>query len=322
MRVPLQFRALLIALLMLPLSGCFFRSHRVAPRLGAASLKEATKDQLISIIDTEAAKIQTLNATVDISAEVGGAKKGKVTDYQDIRGYLLVREPEMLRLIGLFPVVRNTAFDMVSDGTEFKLSIPVQKKFITGSNNILQPTTASLENLRPQVIFDALLLHQIDPKTEIAVLENGTEEVLDPKTHKNADQPDYMVTVIRKGQDGWYLNRKIVFSRVDLLPHRQLVYDKQGNIATDARYEKFQSFNGANFPATIQIIRPQEEYSIILTIVKMTINQALRDDQFALAQPPGSQLVDLDKQQPTGLRAADGHNALAAPQKNPPKKKP
>jgi hypothetical protein len=320
MRAFTQFRAVLVALLMVPLAGCFFRSHRVAPRLGAAALKEATKDQLVSIINTEAAKIQTLNATVDISAEVGGANKGKVTDYQDIRGYLLVREPEMLRLIGLFPVVRNTAFDMVSDGTEFKLSIPVQRKFITGRNDILQPTTASLENLRPQVIFDALLLHQIDPRTEIDVLENGTEEVLDPKTRKNVEEPNYMVTVIRKGQEGWYLNRKIVFSRVDLLPHRQIVYDKQGNIATDAHYEKFENFNGVNFPATIQIIRPQEEYSIILNIVKMTINQPLRDDQFALAQPPGSQLIDLDKQQHTGLRAADGHSPV--PPKPPPKKKP
>src|ERR1051325_140334 len=226
------FRALLVALMMVPLAGCFFRSHRVAPRVGTAVLKEATKDQLVSIINTEAAKIQTLNATVDISAEVGGAKKGKVTDYQDIRGYLLVREPDHLRLIGLFPVVRNTAFDMVSDGSQFKLSIPVQRKFITGANDILQPTTASLENLRPQVIFDALLLHQIDPRTEIAVLESGTEPALDPKSHKTVEEPNYMIDVIRKGQDNWYLNRKIVFSRVDLLPHRQIVYDKQGNIAT------------------------------------------------------------------------------------------
>jgi len=319
MRVSISLRALLVAVLMLPLSACFFRSHRVAPRLGAANLKEATKDQLLSIINTEAGKIQTLNATVDISAEIGGANKGKVTDYQDIRGYMLVREPEMLRLIGLFPVVRNTAFDMVSDGTEFKLSIPVQKKFITGRNEIPMPTTASLENLRPQVIFDALLLRVIDPKTEVAVLESSTEQVLDPKTHKTVEVPDYMITVIRKGQDGWYLNRKIVFSRVDLLPHRQIVYDKMGNVATDAHYEKFENFNGANFPATIQIIRPQEEYSIILTIVKMTINSQLRDDQFALEQPPGAQLIDLDKQQPTGLRAADGHASTPPKQQ---KKKP
>ena len=58
-----------------------------------------------------------------------------------------------------------------------------------------------------------------------------------------------MVAVIRRGKEGWYLSRKIVFSRTDLTPHRQLVYDKLGNIATDARYENFQDYSGVNFPA-------------------------------------------------------------------------
>ncbi len=301
-----ELRSWLTIVLILPLAGCFFRSHTVKPRIGAANLREATKQELIDSINAEASKIRTLNATVDISAQVGGAKKGKETEYQDIRGYLLVREPDHLRLIGLMPVVRNTLFDMVSDGKRFELSIPVQHKFIVGGNDVKQPTTASLENLRPQAIFDALLLHMIDPENEVAVLESGNEQVVDPKSKKVVEAPDYMIDVIRKGHEGWYLNRKIVFSRVDLQPHRQIVYDKEGNIATDAHYEQFQNFNGVNFPSTIQIIRPQEEYSIILTIVKMQVNEALKDEQFALAQPPGSTLVDLDKQQASGLRASEG----------------
>ena len=299
-----QLRACLPILLILPLSACFFRSHTVQPRMGSAILRESTKEELVERINVEAGKIRTLNATVDISAEVGGFRKTKVKEYVDIRGYLLVREPEMLRLIGLFPVVRNTLFDMVSDGKRFELSIPPQRKFIVGANDVMQPTTASLENLRPQAIFDALLLHVIDPENEIAVLESGTEPVVDPKTHKLVEEPNYMVAVIRRGQQGWYLNRKIVFSRVDLQPHRQIVYDKLGNIATDARYEHFDNFGGVNFPATIQIVRPQEEYSIILTIVKMQVNGPLRDDQFALQQPPGSTLVNLDEK-----RAAADHTS-------------
>jgi hypothetical protein len=45
----------------------------------------------------------------------------------------------------------------------------------------------------------------------------------------------------------------------------------------------------------IEIDRPQEEYSIRLTVEKLVINQSIQDDQFALQQPPGSQLVDLDQ---------------------------
>ena len=64
---------------------------------------------------------------------MGGEEEGKVTDYQEIMGYILVRKPDMLRMIGLFPIVRNKAFDMVSDGTRFKLSIPAKNKFYVGS---------------------------------------------------------------------------------------------------------------------------------------------------------------------------------------------
>ncbi len=304
MKTGRHLHALLALALLVPLGGCLFRTHTVQRRMSTAALKEATRDDLVQRIDAEAAKIQTLDATVDIAATTGGEKKGKVTEYSDIRGYLLVREPTMLRLIGLFPVVRNKAFDMVSDGKDFKLSIPSKNRFIIGSNDVPQPTTASLENLRPQVIFDALLLHVIDPKTEIAVLEGGTEDVLDPKSKKTLIQPDYMVAVIRRGENGFYLSRKIVFSRTDLQPHRQIVYDKLGNIATDARYEKFTQFGNINFPAVITILRPQEEYSITLTIITMKVNEALRDDQFALTQPPGSTLVNLDKQQ-ANPRASD-----------------
>ena len=69
---------------------------------------------------------------------MGGEKKGKVTDYQEIRGYILVRKPDMLRMIGLFPIVRNTAFDMVSDGDRFKLSVPAKNKFYVGSAEVTQ----------------------------------------------------------------------------------------------------------------------------------------------------------------------------------------
>src|SRR5438045_8283997 len=121
---------------------------------------------MIQRINNEASKIQTLNATVDIDTAVGGSVKGKITEYKQIRGYLLVRKPAMLRLIGLMPIVRNRAFDMVSDGRQFKLWIPAKNRFITGSNDVVQPSKNALENLRPQVLYAALLLDPVDPERE------------------------------------------------------------------------------------------------------------------------------------------------------------
>ena len=287
-------------------SGCLFRSHKVPVRTTVAAVRSATMPELIELVNQQATTIKTLNATVDIDTTVGGAKKGKVTEYQQIRGYILVSKPAKLRMIGLFPVVRNRAFDMVSDAEGFKLSIPSQNKFIVGPPEVTHPSQNTLENLRPQVIYDALLLPRIDPQKQIAVLENSEEIVTDQKSKKEVAYPTYVVDVIQRGELGWYLERKIVFSRTDLLPHRQLVYDKAGNLATEAIYEDYQKFNGVPFPTSITIVRPQEEYTIGLTVLKLTMNESMKEEQFALNQPAGSQLVRLDangnaeKQSPGG----------------------
>ena len=79
------------------------------------------------------------------------------------------------------------------------------------------------------------------------------------------------------------------------MPHRQIVYDKHGQIATDAHYDQFTESDGVLFPNSIQIRRPQEEYSLVLNIVKLRLNEPLTDAQFTLEQPAGSELVDLGK---------------------------
>src|SRR6266496_3920181 len=208
-------RALTVVVLLItfPLSGCLFRSHKVEQPFNLATLKSSNKAELIAYINSQAAKIQSMQATVDIDTSVGGAKKGKITEYQQIRGYVLARKPAMLRMIGLLPIIRNTAFDMVSDGQEFKVSIPPKNRFVVGRNDLVTPNPQQpLENLRPQVIYDALLLREIDPQNETAVLENGVETVTDEKGRK-LEQADYVIDVIRgHGNDSW-LSRKIVFSR-------------------------------------------------------------------------------------------------------------
>jgi outer membrane lipoprotein-sorting protein len=290
-----RYRGAVILLAILPLTGCLFRSRIVEPPFISIQLKTATQQQLIDYINTQASSIQSMQATVDIDTTVGGVKKGKVTDYEEIRGYVLARKPAMLRMIGLMPIVRNKAFDMVSDGEGFKLWIPTKNRFVVGRNDVeTHNPSQPLENLRPQHIYDALLLRHIDPENEIAVLENDTELVTEAKSRK-VSRADYIVDVIHKGNKGWTLSRKIVFSRTDLLPHRQLLYDEQGNVATNAVYGNYKQDNGIDFPWQIEIARPQEEYDITLNIVKLDLNQPLPDDKFVLEQPAGAEVVHLDK---------------------------
>ena len=114
------------------------------------------------------------------------------------------------------PILQNQMFDMVSSGQEFKLWIPPKNQLIAGDNDTARQSTKLLENLRPQVIYDALLLQAVDAQNDLAVLE-GTEHMgIDRESRKPVLQPDYALDIIKHNGQGWYLARKTVFDRTDL----------------------------------------------------------------------------------------------------------
>jgi hypothetical protein len=282
---------------MLPTTACVLRTRPVEEQYSKVPLKDSSQQGLIDSINQQAEAIKSLKATVDIDSSVGGIKKGHVTDYKEIRGYVLARTPGYLHMIGLMPIVRTTAFDMVSDGDEFKLWIPPKNRFVIGKNQLATPNTDQpMENIRPQNIYEALLIRRVDPETEIAVLENGYETLHDAKGHRVL-QEDYELTVIKKYERGWGLSRKIIFDRTDLKPRRQYIYDEDGKVATDARYAEYKDFDGTSYPSRIEIYRPQEEYDITLNMLKVDINKPLTDDKFTLEQPVGAEVVHLDRPQ-------------------------
>jgi outer membrane lipoprotein-sorting protein len=296
MHFHLRKTTLIFLIALLSVTGCGFRSsHPVKMRTSTATLKDATLEQLVENINTNAEKLKTMKATVDIDSSVLEEKKNRVKDNPQVAGVILVRKPEMLRMRIYFPVLHNVMADMVSNGKNFELASPIKSKFYVGSNQQpVKPSPQPLENLRPQHISDALLLKPIEEGKEIAVLESTTEVVKDPKTHKDVEQLAYTVLVVDKDSTGHYLSRRIVFSRTDLLPHEQSIYDRQGRLVTFVRYENFTEYSGISLPAIVSIQRPIEGYGITISMVKLDVNVPLTDEQFVLTQPPGSQVINLD----------------------------
>jgi Domain of unknown function (DUF4292) len=286
-----------LLLAVLSTSGCVLRTRPVEDQYSKVPLKESTQQGLIDSINQQAKAIQSLKATVDIDTSVGGMRKGHYTDYKEIRGYVLARKPDALHMVGLMPIVRTTAFDMVSDGRAFKLWIPAKNRFVMGKNEVGTPNVDQpMENIRPQNIYEALLIQHVDADSEIAVLENGYEILHDSKGRRIL-QDDYELTIIQKYDKGWRLARKIIFERTDLKPHRQYIYSEDGKVATDAHYAEYKDYDGFSFPSRIEIYRPQEEYDITLNMLKVDINQPLKDEQFVLEQPSGAVVVNLDRPQ-------------------------
>lgn len=274
--------AILLCSLSMAVSSCVVR-RRLIVRKGANAaqpLLVADKAALLEAISRQYRAVHDFSATVDMVPALGSAEKSKITEYKDVRAYILFRKPASIRIIGLYPVVRNKAFDMTSDGTRFELYVPSRDAFIEGNNEIVQRSENKIENLRPQHFVDALLVRPVDGATDKVLLENLTDE----------DGAFYIVHVVHEESGALRLDRTIWFSRVNLEIARQMIFDAAGNILTDARYSEWHAYDKVPFPKHVEINRPQDEYGVVIDIVKMETNKGVTDDKFVLEQPPGTKL--------------------------------
>jgi hypothetical protein len=157
----------------LMLAGCsLFPQIRTLPvPKPPAITKKATPEELVDALNKRWAGLETLTATVDIQASVFKSKEGLAKDYPTLRGHILMRKPAMLRVLGSYLGVR--AFDMASNGDEFTLSIPTQKRVIKGLNKHKSKSVNALENLRPDFFLDSLLVRGLEPEDEYMVVEDS-----------------------------------------------------------------------------------------------------------------------------------------------------
>ena len=263
-------------------TSCLVRRRSIARKGGQVNqaLLMADRQSLVAAIARQYDAIHDLSAEVNMIPALGTAEKNKITEYKDVRAYILFRKPSDIRIIGLYPVVRNKAFDMVSNGVDFKLFVPSRNRFLVGKNQIEVPSANKLENLRPQAFEDALLVRPIGAADKL-LMENYTDE----------DNAFYILHEVHEnGNSQLQLTRTIWFNRLDLTLARQLIFDADGNILTDARYSAWKAWDNVPFPKHIEINRPRDEYAVVIDIVKMDINKGVSSEKFRLDQPEGTTL--------------------------------
>lgn len=277
--------ALLLALF--ALNGCVGpvrRTTRVPAAAVPAPALEATLPDLLARLDNQSEKIQTLTATVDLQPTAGSVYSGVIKEYHDVRGFILLKKPAMIRILGQAPVVRTDIFDMVSDGKEFRLYIPSKQKFIVGKTELKRTAKNALENMRPQHILDALSIPPIDPSQDKIAFEQDEAD----------GQRYYVISVLKAvGDNEFSPERKIWFDRSDLQVSRVQIFGPGGVYLEDVHYTGYKDFGGVIYPSEIRLHRPIEDYRLAITVEKAVFNQNLPPDKFDLKKPQNAQLVEL-----------------------------
>jgi hypothetical protein len=257
-----------------------------------AITRNATPEELVEALNKRWEALETLTATVDIQASVFKTKEGSQKDYPTLRGHILMRKPAMLRVLGSYVGVR--AFDMASNGEEFTLSIPTQKRVIKGLNKHKSHSVNALENLRPDFFLDSLLVRGLGADDEYMVVADSI--TIEDKERKHLYAiPEYKLTIMQHAGDGHKLLplRVVYFHREDLMPYQQDIYDSEGVLETQVFYARYQDFDGSQYPSSIIIKRPVEEIQIVMEVEAVKENQTLTDDQFVPQTAEGSTVQEL-----------------------------
>ena len=273
------------------LTGCLWHTRRVPKAKMPVNVLAATPQQLVQVIDQQYEAVNAMFAQVTFTATEGGSLKGSEKTFTSFSGYIIIRKPESLRVIGYLPVVHSLAFDMASDGQTFKLWIPPRNEAIEGTNTVGQESSNSFENMRPYMFLDSLLIPKIGPE-DLLTVTGDSNTIVDPKTKKLEIEPEYLLTVeSRQDKSNLLLVHRVIhFSRIDLRPSEEDIYDQNGQIQTQALYGPLQRYGTELFPGTITLRWPLQQQQILITIEKLKVNPPRNDQEFELKIPSGAKV--------------------------------
>lgn len=260
-------------------SSCFVRRRVVAPgRRQPSTTLSATRDELIQRLHALSNPIQAFVMTADLSPSLLEPSKGTATDYATVSAYILFLRPHDIRVLGRDPVLGTTIFDMVSNGAEFRVSIPPRRRFIIGNNNAPRKPGNKLENLRPEALLNALMIYPPNPESDVTVMEKDPERGL------------YILLVLRRSQDQFALARQVYFDGHTLQVSRQKMFDPTGMVVSDTKYSDWKAYDHIAYPSSIDIQRPTENYEVQLSVETMKIDSPeVTPAKFVLQQPPDFQ---------------------------------
>lgn len=276
------------------LSGCSYfiptKRHLPVPKAPPV-VQTATPEDLVKLINQRWDTMKTLTATVEIYATQTKTTEGTVTDYPSCRGFILMRKPQMLRVIGTY--FGAHIFDMASDGNEFKLVMPTKNLVVEGSNSVKEETTNQWENMRPNFFLDALAVRGLDSDNEYMVASDS-ETTADAANKHLYIEPEYVLSVMRRKNDLENLPvRQITFHRDDMLPYDQWIYDSNGVTETQITYSNYTTFSAGKYPAKVVIKRPREGIQLVLAVERVEENVELPGDQFQVKVPDGATIKKL-----------------------------
>jgi outer membrane lipoprotein-sorting protein len=285
------------ALLLMVQTGCISTKRVVPAAERPLPAQTANRSELLRSLEEKGKQIQTLQGTVTLDASGGAMKTGVLTEYRQTKGYILVERPGHIRIKAQAPLALATVFDMVSDGNQYRVYIPIKNKFIIGDAHAPGSDKNPVLNLRPQHLMNALFV-DVAPYVNNSQMKSTLEETTQGR------RSFYVFSFIDVASPDAQLIEKVWIDRTNMQIARKQIFGKDGKTETDVEYSGYQTQDGDAFPQIIVMERPIDDYMLKITFQRTTLNEKLAADAFNLERPQGSELVQLEAEGGSGSNLA------------------
>ncbi|MDP9051768.1 MAG: hypothetical protein M3O31_13780 [Acidobacteriota bacterium] len=275
------------------LTGCL-HTRTVPKTHPPAVVLSASLDQLLKQADDRYDAVRNMTLVIKLSTETGGSRKGEVTQYPDLKGYIVIGKDQNIQVY-LIHYLYGNVMNMVSDGKTFKMLIRPKNCALVGSDQVTSTSQKGLYSLRPSALLDPLLIQGLKPNQLVSMTQDS-RIITDPKKRKELiDDPDYDLEFLSEPQGKVARSQHVIhIDRINLMPWRQDIYNAEGKVETSAEYYNYKKFGEIDFPTKIVIKRPLDELGLTITVTSATFNGELASDQFKLDIPATVTTTNMD----------------------------
>ena len=259
--------------------ACLSEKKKVVPVLPVNHT--ATADELLEHVAARASS-RSLKSTVLLELRVLNDERTERETFREVKGAVVGRRPDGIRVQAQVPVTGQRAFDMTSDGESFRVYLAWERKVYEGETALDARSEKRVENIRPGHVLEPLLIEP--PRDdEIAVLVNRRE----------GRTPYQILQLLRRkpSGDGYWLAREFYFNRTDLAMSRLEIFTPEGDLATVARYGEWVESEVGPRPTTVAVSRPLDGYDLNVRLVTPKWDAPVEDDAFILDAPENVEIV-------------------------------
>ena len=276
-----------ILVLAVVLAGCGPKHKGVQTPVGYTAAKSATLEELVNLVNSQYAGIETVSVSrFRVKFTGGSIEQGYLKEYPSAKGHLVTKRPHWIYVNILNPVTSSSVVTMASDSREFQIWIPRENKYLTGKTDVKTGSGEPLHSVRPEHLLQAIL---VEP---VAISAAGIVHFLE---EERDEQNKYYVIheVLVDGPAGrGCLQRKVWLERQEFRLSRQQYYDC-GKLTSDIHYGDVVVSEDGALAGSIAVERVAEHYQISFQFQpeSVRLNRSVDDSSFYILKPPRAELV-------------------------------